>query len=271
MYLDALVEELTQRGHRRWFVLYPATEAGRALYRSALEAIRKAGAIAVAHAEIPIEQRIYDRAIRVALQVKADIILSLLSPENQDFFLAQMKTMGVELAVASFSDPVAQTRSYWLRMRQAAFRAESSYRVDLWEANLWEGHAGELNDQFGSRTGVPMDPTAWATFAAVKVVVDSVLATGSADPERIAEYMASSGSRFDLYKGVPLSFRPWDHQLRQPLYLVQVNPEAEVGTRLYQQQALVRLLAQVPAIPEGVDPVVFLDRYGDTTVQHPCR
>lgn len=266
MYLSALAKALAQQGAQRWFLLYPASAQGRDLAAQARNAIQRWGGQVIGRLEVPLETRVFQGYIDQIDRADPDVLLSLLSPENQDFFLAQIGDTPLK-RVASFPYATTQTRTYWLRMRQVARSPEWSYRPDLWEATLG-GAARELNDQFASRTGTPMDPSAWAAYAAVKVVVDSALATGSTDPARLAAHMADPRTRFDLYKGVPLAFRPGDHQLLQPLYLVQVNPEAEPGIRLSQLQQLVRLVGQVPEIPPGEDPLAVLDQYAGP---NPCR
>jgi ABC-type branched-subunit amino acid transport system substrate-binding protein/ABC-type amino acid transport substrate-binding protein len=271
MYLDAVVRWSAAQGKLRWFVLYPGSQDGQALYRRAIQAISAAGGEEVGKAELPPEQRIYTGAIEAIQRVRPAVVLSLLDPPNQDFFLAQFGDPVEGLSIVHFPYPVTQTRRYWMRIRQSTSSAESTYRPDLWEATLSDGSAGEINDQFGSRSGSPMDPSAWAAYAAVKIVLESALATGSTDPARLLAYLEDPKTRFDLYKGVPLSFRPWDHQLRQPLYLVRVNPKAEIGTRLSQQLALAELVAQVPNLPQGSDPIPLLDRLGDPAQGSPCR
>jgi ABC-type branched-subunit amino acid transport system substrate-binding protein len=225
----------------------------------------------VGQAELPPQQRIYSEVIETLRRTRPELVLSLLDPSNQDFFLAQLGEPVEGLSVTHFPYPVTQTRRYWMRIRQSTSYAEDTYRTGLWEATLTNGGAGEINDQFSSRTGSPMDPSTWATYAAVKLLLESVLATGSTEAPRLIAYLEDPKTSFDLYKGVPLSFRPWDHQLRQPLFITQLNPKAEIGTRLSQQLALAQLVGQVPDIPPGVDPIPLLDRLGDSAQGSSCR
>jgi hypothetical protein len=54
-----------------------------------------------------------------------------------------------------------------------------------------------------------MDGAAWAGWFAVKVAWESFLRSKPVE-----------SIEFDGHKGAPLTFRSWDHQLRQPLYAV---------------------------------------------------
>lgn len=265
MYLRGLVRDLVARGTRRWFLLYPASPHGQKMADLAQRIIASNGGAVVGQWGVPQGVRIYQPVLETAGHQGTEALLSLLPPEDQDFLVAQLEGP-LAFSVVHFPYPEVQTRVYWLRMRQVTDRPETTYRLDLWEGTANSGRA--LNDEFASRTGVPMDPSAWAVYAAVKVVVDSALATGSTDPTRIARYVADPHTRFDLYKGAPLAFRPGDHQLLQPLYLVQVNPQAELGVRLSQLQGLVRLVGEVPEVSPGADPLPLLEQLAGPD---PCR
>jgi hypothetical protein len=65
-----------------------------------------------------------------------------------------------------------------------------------------------------------MDGRAWAGWAAVKIGSEAALRARSTAVERILAYLEQPTSRFDGHKGWQLGFRPADHQLRQPLYIV---------------------------------------------------
>lgn len=90
----------------------------------------------------------------------------------------------------------------------------------LWHPSLERFGAAQLNDRFRARFGGEMDGAAWAGWMAVKVLWEASLRTRTTEPERLRRYMESDRTQFDGHKGWPLSFREWNHQLRQPLYLV---------------------------------------------------
>jgi hypothetical protein len=90
--------------------------------------------------------------------------------------------------------------------------------IALWSGRLEKYGAAQLNDRFGAAEGAPMRAGDWAGWFAIKVIWESFLRTGKADPVSLARYMSTDGVTFDGHKGAPLSFRTWDHQLRQPLY-----------------------------------------------------
>src|SRR5215510_9322457 len=84
----------------------------------------------------------------------------------------------------------------------------------------WERHgAPQLNRRFFRLTGRRMSDEDWATWVAVRALLDA--AGGAADLSAAALYAAllSADLKIELYKGAPGSFRTWSHQLRQPILL----------------------------------------------------
>jgi ABC transporter substrate binding protein (PQQ-dependent alcohol dehydrogenase system) len=84
----------------------------------------------------------------------------------------------------------------------------------------WEHHgAPQVNSRFQKLTqGDHMEGADWAAWMAVKMVVQATLRTRSAQFEKQRKFILDEGS-FDGVKGLPVSVRPWDHQLRQAVLL----------------------------------------------------
>jgi ABC-type branched-subunit amino acid transport system substrate-binding protein len=100
----------------------------------------------------------------------------------------------------------------------------------LWHPSLERFGAAQLNDRFRARFGGEMDGAAWAGWMAVKALWEASLRARSIDPMALRAYLERGATQLDGHKGWPLSFRAWDRQLRQPLYLVAGS--AGGGTRV---------------------------------------
>ncbi len=111
-----------------------------------------------------------------------------------------------------------------------------------------------------------MDGPAWAAYQAVKILYVAAVAAGTLDARRLAQYLVQRDVVFDVHKGIGVSFRPWDHQLRQPLYLVKVHPTARAS------RDIAVLEGELPAIyMPGTDPVERLDQIGEPRRDSRCR
>lgn len=101
------------------------------------------------------------------------------------------------------------------RQKQADSRAEAR----AWDASA-ELYAGsQLNKRYAEHAGRPMNDQAWAAWAAVKLVSDTVARLHSGDPAGLLTALRNDLA-FDGQKGVDMSFRD-NGQLRQPLLLVE--------------------------------------------------
>ncbi|HEX6632143.1 MAG TPA: ABC transporter substrate-binding protein [Gemmatimonadaceae bacterium] len=128
-------------------------------------------------------------------------------------------------------------------------------RALLWHPALERYGAAQLNDRFRARFDAPMDGAAWAAWFALKALWEGAARAHEATPRALAAALAAG--RFDGHKGAPLSFRAWDRQLRQPLYLVGADART--------------VLAEVPAARHDEDATVALDRLGATARDGACH
>jgi ABC-type branched-subunit amino acid transport system substrate-binding protein len=103
---------------------------------------------------------------------------------------------------------------------QSASTSPADCDVVLWHSSLERYGAAQLNDRFTAKSHRPMTGPSWAGWMAVKAATESFFRAGATDGDGIATYMNRDTAQFDGHKGAPLSFRTWDHQLRQPLYCV---------------------------------------------------
>jgi hypothetical protein len=92
--------------------------------------------------------------------------------------------------------------------------------IELWHASLERFGAGQLNDRYRAQVKQPMDSAAWAGWFAVKAIWEASQRARSVEGRTIADFIERDTTALDGHKGVALSFRSWDHQLRQPLYAV---------------------------------------------------
>jgi len=119
----------------------------------------------------------------------------------------------------------------------------------------WERNGGpQLNSRFQRVSkGGRMASQDWAAWIAVKMVVQATLRTRSADFEK-QRALILGGNAFDGYKGLAVSVRPWDQQLRQAVFLA--TPNAVI----------------VSAPVEGfLHRTNTLDTLGDDEQETPCK
>ena len=172
----------------------------------------------------------------------------------------------------TFPDVVSQTRDYIVSARYLVPTTGPAHRVALWDTTLAANGAQAFNEGFMTRWSTPTDPTGWAAHSAVKILFEASQAAGTLDGPALVQYLESPRAVFDLNKGTGVSFRPWDHQLRQPLYVVRVDQDVEwrrddVATWV----ALASVAAEYPAAGAAGDSTQRLDQFGDGAADLACR
>jgi len=117
----------------------------------------------------------------------------------------------------------------------------------------WERNgAPQVNSRFERKSGGRhMTSADWAAWVAVKMIVQSVLRTGSADFARRRAFILGDGA-FDGDKGLAMNVRPWDHQLRQAILLAapyEVVADAPIEGFLHSSNVLDTLGDDEPESP----------------------
>jgi len=100
-----------------------------------------------------------------------------------------------------------------------------------WTRPFEQWGATQLQSRFLKSAKRWMTERDYGAWLAVRAIGEAATRSGGADPQAIAKYMRSKD--FDLagFKGVKLTFRDWDGQLRQPILLaddrslVSVSPQ----------------------------------------------
>jgi len=217
MLADALVQYLLAKQWRNIFLVVGPSEADRAYAAAIRHSIEKFHAKLAADKNwswAPGAKRSdtghYAVAAEVARFTQGVSYDVLVVADEEDEF-------GDYLSYATFDPrPVAGTQglvaSAWARAHQQWGAPQVQNRF-LGEAKRW------------------MTSRDYAAWLAVRAVGEAATRVQLLDPTAILAYMR--GDKFELagYKGVPLSFRPWDGQMRQaillahPRALVSVSPQ----------------------------------------------
>jgi ABC-type branched-subunit amino acid transport system substrate-binding protein len=273
MYIDALIMLGASQGYRRWFIVHENTADGEVLRQRGVEAIARygdGGEVVGASAAAP-ESPYYGPQLTAADAAGAEAVLLLIGDVDQLVFTAQEDSLSLPIPVFPLPYPNTQTREYLQELRIIAPTTSPASRIALWDATLEANGAGEFNNRYITQWGDPIEAPAWSSYFAVKILLDAVIATGTKDGATLVDYLENSGTEYDVAKGPGVSFRPWDHQLRQPLYVVNVNFDAEWAWDVPTTHvALVSAAGELP-LQQGGDAIARLDMLGDGPDTAACR
>jgi ABC transporter substrate binding protein (PQQ-dependent alcohol dehydrogenase system) len=201
MLADALGQYLLQKRWMKWFVVVGAA-AGDALFAAAVErSAKRFGAKIVARK--PWEHS-FDERRTAASEVP-------------------VFTQDVDYDVLVVAD------------EQGAFGDELSYRTWLprpvvgtqglvaagWHPVHETWGAIQLQNRFREKAGRAMREVDYGAWLAVRAIGEAATRAHSVQFAAIRDYVLSEPFALAGFKGVPLSFRSWDRQLRQPVLLAQ--------------------------------------------------
>jgi ABC transporter substrate binding protein (PQQ-dependent alcohol dehydrogenase system) len=77
----------------------------------------------------------------------------------------------------------------------------------------------QIQNRFAKATGRRMLSTDMAAWTAVRIIGDAATRTSSADPAKIEAFIRADDFSIAAFKGQKLTFRKWNWQLRQPIFL----------------------------------------------------
>ena len=88
-----------------------------------------------------------------------------------------------------------------------------------WDKSYTESGAMHFQNaipRIAKRPPVERDYVAWLAFRALS---DSAMKSGKTTPQELKAYLLSDQFKLEGFKGQAMSFRTWDHQMRQPIIL----------------------------------------------------
>ena len=216
MLTDALAQFLAFKRWRKLFLIV-GPKAGDKLYAEAMKRSARKFGLAVG-AEKTWE-------FGPLAQTKGD------SPAQAD---ALVFTRGVDYDMAIVADEAGDFGDYipYRTWDPRPVGGTQGLVPSSWHATHEAWGAAQLQNRFRRAAQRVMRPIDYQAWVAVRAVGEATTRLPDAGPKDAGRFML--GESFDLaaFKGVPLSFRPWDHQLRQPILiaqpraLVSVAPEA---------------------------------------------
>lgn len=98
-----------------------------------------------------------------------------------------------------------------------------------WARPFEQWGATQLQNRFRHAAGRWMSERDYAAWMAVRAVGEAATRSRSGDGDAIRQFLRSDKMDLAAFKGVKLSFRPWDGQLRQPVLLADADSLVSVS------------------------------------------
>lgn len=220
MRADGLAQYLAWKRWTKWFLVH-GKQPGDRLYADALErAAKKFGAKVVETREYQFEagaRRVESGHQQIQTQMP---MLTQGASDHDVLVVADVaEKFGEYLPYRTFdARPVVGTHG----LVSAA-----------WHRTFEQFGSMSLHSAFEKLAGRHITERDYLAWLGVKIFAEAALRNNSAALDKIRGYLTSDAFVAPGFKGVGLTFRPWNHQLRQPMLiawrgsLVSVSPQAE--------------------------------------------
>ncbi len=206
MRADALAQYLVWKKWPRWFVVSGTTAADKEYVEMIKRSAARFGGKVVGEKvyDLPPGARNTDSGYQ---QVQAQIPMETESaPDHDVIWVANSdEGFGDYLMYRTYKpDPIVGTQGL---------------QALAWDPSYTEFGAMHFQNglpKLAKRKPVERDYTAWLGGRAL---TDGIMRSGTSTPPEVKAYLLSDQFKLEGFKGQAMSFRPWDHQLRQPIIL----------------------------------------------------
>lgn len=89
-----------------------------------------------------------------------------------------------------------------------------------WHRSHEQWGATQIQRRFDALAGRDMSERDYSAWAAMRALGEAVTNTSTSDPVELRKFLLSDRFKLAGFKGLPLTFRSWNGQLRQPVLLV---------------------------------------------------
>lgn len=237
----------------RWYFLTADYAFGHDLYRVSARFLKEHGGVNLGNEMIPTNTPDYSGYILKLKAAKPDIVYLNLAGVDQTTFLKQYRDAGSPFELAG---GVMDTQPFWA----AGIDALSGHWQSLWYHELKEPGSPEFTAAFRKRYGKPPENQAWGEYVGTRILLQAIQAAKSAKSADLVRHL-EGGATFDILKGRPGTFRAWDHQLLQTMYVVKVKDKA----KMKDQWDIFEIVEAVPKKEESLELIQ------PTKEENPCN
>ncbi|WP_157016230.1 ABC transporter substrate-binding protein [Mesorhizobium xinjiangense] len=206
MLADALAQYLVWKQWRRWVLLYGSHEKDRRFADALRRAAHRFGG------EIVAEKLFEDTGTARRTDTGVTLIQRHMPVFTQDLPEHDVVLVADESEVFGTYVPYRT----WVPRPVAG---TAGLVPSAWHPASEQWGGTQIQNRFEKASGRRMLSKDMSAWTAVRVIGEAATRTGSTDPADIDAFIRSEDFSIAAFKGQGLTFRPWNRQLRQPIFL----------------------------------------------------
>lgn len=246
-----LEEELVKGS--KWYFLTADYAFGHDLRNVSQRFYTENGGTIVGDELVPTNSVDFSAYILNIRQAQPDMIYLNLAGVDQTNFLKQYSEFGLDIPLTG---GVMDTGQFW----GAGLEALSGFWQSLWYHGLEIPAAQAFTKAYMERHQMPPENQAWGDYVGVKILAKAMNEANSTASDDLVKYL-EGGAKFDILKAREGSFRDWDHQLLQEMYIVKVKEPSESKD----QWDIFNVVETVPGADEDLELIQ------PTKEENPCN
>jgi branched-chain amino acid transport system substrate-binding protein len=205
----------------------------------------------IGHDLVPTGTADYSSYLLKVRNANPEVVFCNVAGGDQTTFLKQYTEFGLKNDVAG---GVTDTVLMWNAGKETA---QGVWTI-IWWGDLDNAYTKNFVTKYRQRFGFPPENQAWGDYTSIKVLAEAIKMAGTTDSKKVVE--ALEKIRFDGGKGRELYYRTYDHQLMQPMYVVQIK---KTGNK--DKYDIFNVIAEVPGKDESLEAIA------PTKEENPCN
>lgn len=206
MRADALAQYFLWKKWRRWFVVAGKAPSDREYLAALQRAAKRFGAKIVEQRDYTFEAG-YRRTDDGHQQIQTQMpLLTQGAPEHDVLVVVD--------TVEAFGEYMM-----WRTYEPRPVAGTHGLTAVAWHRSFEQYAAMQMQNRFERQVGRAMTERDYAAWIAVRAIGEAVTRTGKSKPADVRAYILSDKFEVAGFKGLGLTFRRWNHQLRQPILL----------------------------------------------------
>jgi branched-chain amino acid transport system substrate-binding protein len=251
-YVKAIGRYLVKnKNYKTFYILTSDYAFGHDLTRVTRRLLAELGGKEIGHDLVPTGTADYSSYILKIRNAKPEVVFVNVAGADQTTFLKQYSEFGLKIDVAG---GVTDTVLMWNAGKETA----QGVWTLIWWGDLDNPWTKNFTSKYRQKYGMPPENQAWGDYTSINALAQAIKMAGSTDTKKVIEAMEKI--KFDGGKGRELYYRPYDHQLIQPMYVVDIK---KTGNK--DKYDIFNVVAEVPGKDENMEAIA------PTKEENPCN
>ncbi len=200
MRADALAQYMMKKRWAKWFLVIGNTQEDK-LYAEAIRRAAKKFNMTI------VQEKKWEHTFDARKSAQADVAVFTQLDDDYDV-----------LVVADEQGEFGEYLDYRTWIPRPVIGTQGLVAT-AWHKTHEQWGATQIQNRFKEKAGRWMEEEDYGAYLAVRAIGEAATRTKSNELKAIKDYLLGDQFALQGYKGTPLSFRSWDHQLRQPVLL----------------------------------------------------